>query len=701
MINSSDLVFKAQTELEVKPPVYINYGGTDIHTITGPVPMVDIATSFNYTDNGELETTVQTITLTGKIFKIKGTGTDVNGQQQPSGGTTALIQAASGLSNLFTNCSFGNFTIMCGGANVVPTATYQASGVKVTSFNIDKTEDRWMKTMDYTAVLEYTLPGTGNSSGPTGDAAWVINRSDVWNFEPLDDVTLFTKFNLNPSSMGEWSNPQMMPTAPTVSSRIPATIFGGGGLATAAPNPLQVLNVPQFKITRKLSAKGIPKPSGVVSSSGTLCPTPGQKSLPFLHAKAWVQAKHHSAFSGGKIMDTGGAPQKDGSPFLLTLASLTDSSLPTAFTASNMFLYNHTRSINIDVYSSTYETNDSWLAMPTGTLFTESYTVETSTSDAFIKTVTVAGTIQGLSVVPLGIMTGASGLQPTGTPGTGLGLGFSPTLISGASFTPSPALTIPDVPDNQLSKNKLFHGSKYENALSGWLYDIKPYLYRRASITMNSNDRSQDYVPIPPLNPIDPPNNPIYCKETLLNPTPIATTENHDTRKGTLSYSCQYNNMLKMISGTISENITITNTSPSETVSETVVIGRAMGPILQKTGSTATKKTIAIELVVKPPTGIASSFVQFSGCPLFTGGYIYTTLNTLIDGVKPFGLYPVPTNAATLFDSAFLTQKALNQAGIVFKTSDTDSWSPTSGRYSRTVEWIYQQCNIDKYYLDH
>ena len=699
MINSSDLVFKAQTELEVKPPVYINYGGTDIHTITGPVPMVDIATSFNYTDNGELETTVQTITLTGKIFKIKGTGYDVNGQSLPSGGTTALIQAASGLSKLFTNCNFGNFTIMCG----VPTATptYQASGVKVTSFNIDKTEDRWMKTMDYTAVLEYTLPGTGNSSGPTGDAAWVINRSDVWNFEPLDDVTLFTKFNLNPSSMGEWSNPQMMPTAPTVSSRIPATIFGGGGLATAAPNPLQVLNVPQFKITRKLSAKGIPKPSGVVTSSGTLCPTPGQKPLPFLHAKAWVQAKHHSAFSGGMIMGTGGTPQKDGSPFLLTLASLADSSLPTAFTASNMFLYNHTRSINIDVYSSTYETNDSWLAMPTGTLFTESYTVETSTSDAFIKTVTVAGTIQGLSVVPLGIMTGASGLQPTGTPGTGLGLGFSSPLISGASFTPSPALTIPDVPDNQLSKNKLFHGSKYENALSGWLYDIKPYLYRRASITMNSNDRTQDYVPIPPLNPIDPPNNPIYCKETLLNPTPIATTENHDTRKGTLSYSCQYNNMLKMISGTISENITITNISPSETVSETVVIGRAIGPILQKTGSTATKKTITIELVVKPPSGITSSFVQFSGCPLYTGGYIYKTLNTLIDGVKPFGLYPVPTNAATLFDSAFLTQKALNQAGIVFKTSDTDSWSPTSGRYSRTVEWIYQQCNIDKYYLDH
>lgn len=697
MINSSDLVFKAQEAAIVNPPVYVNYGGTNIHTITGPVPMVDIATAFNYTDNGELETTVQTITLTGKIFKIAGTGYDVNGQSLPSGGTTALIQAASGLSNLFTNCSFGNFTIMCG----IPTATptYQASGVKVTSFNIDKTEDRWMKTMDYTAVLEYTLPGTGNSSGPTGDAAWVINRSDVWNFEPLDDVTLFTKFNLNPSSMGEWSNPQMMPTAPSVNSPIPATIFGGGGLGGAASNPLQVVNVPQFKITRKLSAKGIPKPTGVVSSSGTYCPTvperAGAKS-PFLHAKAWVQAKHNSAFSGGMILGSGGTPQKDGSPFLLTLTSLSDSLLPAAFTASNMFLYNHTRSISIDVYSSTYETNDSWLAMPTGTLFTESYTVETTTSDSFIKTVTVAGTIQGLSIVPLGIMVGASGLQPTGT---GLNLGFSTPLISGASFTPYPALAIPDVP-NQASKNTLFQGSKYENALSGWLYDIKPYLYRRASITMNNSDRIENYI-TPITDPPIPPNNPLYCKETLLNPTPISTTENHDTRKGTLSYSCQYNNMLKMISGTISENITITNTSPADTVSETVIIGRAIGPILQKTGSTATKKTIAIELVVKPPSGITSSFVQFTGCPLYTGGYIYTTLNILIDGVKPFGLHPVPSNATRLFDSAFLAQKAAKNAGIVFKTSDTDSWNPTSGRYTRTVEWTYQQCSIDKDYLDH
>lgn len=678
MINSSDLVFKAQAGPPTNdPPVYVTYGGTKIHTLTGPVPMVDIANSFNYSENGELETSVQTITLTGKIFKIKGSGNDVNGQPQPSGGTTALLQAASGLTDLFKNCNYGRFTIVCGGE-----PSYVASGVKVLSFNVDKTDNYWVQTIDYAAVLEYTSPAK------TGE--WVIDKSDVWNFEPLDDVSLFTKFNLTPSGAGEWSNPQMMPTPPSVSSPSVSTPVGGGGFAGPSSNSLQVINVPQFKITRKLSAKGLPKPTGTGD-----CPTAQDKKemkSSFRNAKEWVESKQRAAFSGGMIIGSGGTPESDGSPFFQNLTS--DASLGSAFSASNMFLYNHTRSINIDLYASSYETNDSWLAMPTGALFTESYTVETSTSESFIKTVTVAGTIQGLSVVPLGMM-GTSGLQPSGT---GLQLGFSP-LVSGVSFSPSPALTIPDVA-GQVSKNTLFNSNKYQNALSGWLYDIKPYLYRRASIAMNTIDRTQDYV-TPISSPPIPPNNPIYCKETLLNPTPISTTENHDTRKGTLAYTCQYNNMLKMISGTISENITITNTSPAETVSETVIIGRSLGPILQKTGSTATKKSIAIELVVKPASNITSSFVQFSGCPLYTGGYIYTTLNTLIDGVKPFGLNPQSSDATRLFDSAFLAQKTANKAGVVFKTSDTDSWNPTSGRYTRTVEWIYQQCSNDKYYLDH
>lgn len=366
----------------------------------------------------------------------------------------------------------------------------------------------------------------------------------------------------------------------------------------------------------------------------------------------------------------------------------------TEFIKNKTWVYNHTRSINVDVFGGTYETNDSWVAMPTGMPYTEQYTIETSTNEQFTKTVRVAGNIQGLSLTPFGVMNGTTGVFPTGS-GHNISLEFS--LLESPSVG-GIGYEIPDVP-SVLSHNNGITSAKYPNALSGWLKDIKPYLYRRASLAINSPDRTLIYTN-PALLGSSPPNNPIYSRETLLSTIPVSTTEGHDPRKGTISYSYEYNNRLNVISGVISENISINNDAPSDVVSETNVIGRARGPILQKTGTTATRKTVSIEVVVVPPTSIQSCFINDSGCPLFTGGFVYQTINKLIEGIKPFGI-ELGTEGAynDLFGSAFVSSK--NRQGIVFKQSDNDSWNPTGGRYSRNVSWIYQQCSENKYYLDH
>ena len=31
--------------------------------------------------------------------------------------------------------------------------------------------------------------------------------------------------------------------------------------------------------------------------------------------------------------------------------------------------------------------------------------------------------------------------------------------------------------------------------------------------------------------------------------------------------------------------------------------------------------------------------------------------------------------------------------GQVFKVQDSENWNPKTGRYSRNVEWTYQDCN--------
>lgn len=674
MINQ-DLLFSALNSPTPGPDpiVKVFLGGTGIHTITGPVPLVDISKNINYTEGGAADSITHQITLTGKVFK-PGAASGI--------GFNNVASGVKGLENFLLTCLNSTFSIECSGTKV-----YEATGVRVVSFNADKTTDNWTQSADYTIGLEYK---TGPNPSDPDDQ--VENRSDSWSIEPMDDI-IYTLFTYNVDQKPEWSNPQMKPLVPTVSNPVPGTAVGGGSFATGE-NTLKIISIPQFKISRRLSAKGlIPMPpsgaTGCISATGLRA----SGSLSYISAKRWVEKQRSSTFQGGNISTSGGMLPLS----LPYVANLTDGSndIKTEFDKNKIWLYNHTQSINIDINGGTYESNDTWTALPTGIPYTEQYSIETSTNDQFTKTVRVAGNIQGLSVSSLSPMSGGTGVFPTGT-GNNLSLGYSTIPASSLSIG---AYELPDVSGTS-SRNTNLSSSRYLNALSGWLYDIKPYLYRRASLAINSSDRTLQYTNPALGNTPKPPNNPIYSKETLLAVIPVSTTEGHDPRKGTISYSYEYNNRLNLISGVISENITITNDAPSEIVSETQIIGRARGPLLQKTGYTATRKSVSIEVVVMPPTGIQDCFINSSGCPLFTGGFVYTTIQQLIEGLKPFGIEIGQERIYNdLFGQDFVTKK--NRQGIVYKSSDNDSWNPTGGRYTRTVSWIYQQCSETKYYLDH
>jgi len=677
MINP-DLLFTAQT---VTPPrVAVFFGTKAIHEITGPVPMVDISHNINYTEGGAIDSIVHQITLTGKILKTANSNPDVNGNPRPSGGLTPIVNSIKQLQDLFVNCANGTFGISCDNSMI-----YLATGVKVTSFNADKTEDHWTQSADYSVSMEYK---TG--SDPSDPDDQVENRNDSWTIEPLDDIS-YTNFTVPIDQRGEWSNPQMKPTAPSVGNLVPSASVGGGAFGAAS---LKVLHVPQFRISRRVSAKGLPLSTGTPSSSGLICRSGQPSSSSFINAKRWVEKRLKTPFYGGKTTNSSGQIIDTESPFFADF--YVNNNFAAEFNRNKTWLYNHTRSINVDVMGGTYEANDSWLAMPTGTPFIEQYTIETSTNEQYTKTVRVAGNIQGLSLSPTDVMLGSTGVFPSGT-GRSISLEYS-TISSMVASNLN--LDIPDIDGSEPSHNQSILDDKYINARNAWTKDIKPYLYRRASLAINSIDRTLLYVnPALGATP-SPPNNPIYSKEVLLSTIPVSTTEGHDPRKGTISYSYEYNNRLALISGVISENINISNDAPSDVVSETNVIGRARGPILQKTGTTSTRKTVSIEVVVVPPTGIQECFISNVGCPLFTGGFIYQTIEKLIEGIKPFGIEAgTETTYNELFGSDFVSSK--NRQGIVFKQSDNDSWNPTGGRYSRNVSWVYQQCSDNKYYLDH
>ena len=108
--------------------------------------------------------------------------------------------------------------------------------------------------------------------------------------------------------------------------------------------------------------------------------------------------------------------------------------------------------------------------MPSGIPYTETYSIESSTNEDLTKNVRVVGNIVGLHPVATGLINNGLDIQPNSSIDTSVSLTKPATINSSFSR----------LDDNATSTQPNIKPDKYNNALSGWLYDIKPHLYRRA-----------------------------------------------------------------------------------------------------------------------------------------------------------------------------------------------------------------------------
>jgi hypothetical protein len=627
-------------------PVSIIYNGSGLHTITGPVPMVDISQSVNRNGAGLIEGNTIRIDLTGKIVR-----TGIDGDVLPGGsGIGPVVKAIQELTTFLRKNDNGVLEIKCDVTNTI----FAATGVKLIDLSFNKSDDNWLFTADYNASFEYYEP-----SG-VSDGYYVRSTNDTWSIEPIEDTT-YTNISLSTQSKGETHNPLLKPQAPSANNPIPGNFNGAG---TIGSNALSVYNIPQYRISHRVSAVGIAVGSGVNTPHSS-----------YLEAKKWVENRLSTAFYQN--------PSISG---LAHFSNKTIPSFPLTGGSLNMSLYNHLRSTNFSITEGSYEINDTWLAMPTGISYIEDYSIESSTDERQIKTVRVQGQIKGLYQSSFNQQAGSSDYTMPNNSGL-IRLDEYDQTIGGGNNNITRTIL-----DNtsQNSSFQTISANKYNNAMSGWLYDIKPYLYRRASIAINSIDRDRSYFNR--ANRSVSANNPIFSYENLLNPNPTSTTEGHDPRKGTISYSMEYNNKLNLISGVISENITISDTGPTDVFSESFVIGRRLGPILQSLNTkTSSRKDVSIDIVVPVPSSIKGLLITNAECPVYTGGSIYKDIDNLIEGLRPFGA------RTSLFGNLARQQTQ----GQVFVSQDSQNWNPSDGRYSRSISWIYQQCNITTNYLDH
>jgi hypothetical protein len=608
--------------------IYFCGSGFGSHLKLGPVPLISISRDFIRDGAGSYIGINNKINLSGKIYDSGNPG--ISG---------ILVGKEDNLKSLIKR-GVGDLEIKkSGGSNLL--GEKGGKNAKVVGYTIDKTPDHWVYTADYSIDFSYY-----ESIAKSDYRVSSVNES--WSLEPVGELVYLALSK----SVGKRTETE------------PAS-------ATTMTN-VMVTGLPQFRLTRKLSAVGV-RTDTFVSHDRTsrheynLTAASDEKAEndAYLQAKKWIDDRLNLPFE---------TSQNNKGDYTTKIADAYNIS---SFT--NLFVCNHSRSINFSITEGSYEVNDTWLALPSGIRHTEEFTIESSTDEKFIKTVKVQGLIKGLHVANSNIVTKNADL-----PDANGKLKLGQYSTSGTSGTVG---------------GKTFKGEKYQNALDAWIDDIKPSLYTRACLALNTPDRTQDYYPSNYNGGTTPPGNPAFRKENLLNIIPVSSSESHDTLKGAVGYTYEYNNATKIFSGVISESVSINTNGPGDIAVELFVLGRPLGPVLQSLGTkTATTKSVNIELIIPPPTTAAAFNMRNNTCPVWTGGYIFQTCEAIIEGQKPFGKrFSKNETLPNSPSKGVYTSSKGGFQGDVYVKSDTYSWNPSEGRYTRNIEWIFEPGSADQY----
>lgn len=642
LINSNAFYAQAGAQLPVSSGAQITWNGLGIHSIAGPTPFISIETSTEKNEDESIKSIVTKFNLNGTIIN-------------------------TGLSNVTNKIMQLNSVFNSGCKNGILALTYNNTvllswaGVKFLSSNFGVGNDQWTKSCPYTISLEQTVYAISGYR--------VKDMKDDWIIEQLEDQT-YQNITMPAKQQIEYHNPQVGPgSPPTNPSRGQPSI---GRPPTSTYN-LNIYNMPQFRVSRTVSAVG--------RASSTHCVS-GIDNSAYLEAKRWVEDRAKATWSSSILSTTGMMKQTT-----LLSTNPNANTIVTDFGGESSFFHNYLKTTNLDILKGSYEITENFLVLPNDIGYFEEYQVDMSTNEQYITTVRVQGTVNGLSLfMP----------EYTNRSVVNSGQYGSSTIDLEGSVSPrsTEAGTKTTTHLDSFGKPSFFpkvSTSKYGNAVSGWMFDIKPYLYRRACLVTNSSDRDRDYVPFTRIGGPTAVNNPMFSYQAPVNIIPVSTSETHDPRKGTVSYSYEFNNQFRLISGTLYENINIEDTMPNDIISEVFVLNRALGPILEDLNTvTSAHKSVSIEVGVVPPSSMNGLRMVSRECPLYISGATYKTIDEMLAGFRPFN------GQTALFGNVIAPL-----AGQSYVESDTQTWQATDGKYSRTVRWIYQQCGNQMITMEH
>lgn len=414
---------------------------------------------------------------------------------------------------------------------------------KVESLTFQESNNNWVNTIPFTAVLSYQE--TNELSEAPADSLFIENVTQSWNMEFVEDSKYFVQ------DLSILNNQEA----------------GYDYVANDGNNPFEA------RITRTISVQGI------ASCSGS-----GAVTSAVENARTYVTN-----------MLTG--VTYDASAWGHSVSGITN------LTDSQYEVYDHFRSHVIDENNGSIEVTENWLVLGTsgvtGTLGTrEDFTVTyTKSLEDSKHKISIEGQIQG----------------------------FESRTYNGINLV-TPVT-----------------GSAYGNASSAWS-NLSNRLFPRAQAVFQANTSGVG----------------------KLNPEPLSKIIGHQHSKGIITYNYEFDNRpCSFISGSLTENISINDSNPTDVFANLVVLGRPQGPILQPIGTpTAPTREVTVEVTMPGPTGC-----QFADLEEFNPS---VQVNSLLCNYE--------SGLVASWDD-------------VLKNTDSVNWNPLTGRYSRTVGWTLAKCS--------
>lgn len=171
----------------------------------------------------------------------------------------------------------------------------------------------------------------------------------------------------------------------------------------------------------------------------------------------------------------------------------------------------------------------------------------------------------------------------------------------------------------------------------------------------------------------------IYSGQTL-NMIPAQSTITRNPIAGNIQYSYQYDTRpSNIVTGTKSENITVSRSWDVDVVAAIPVLGRTAGPVLQPINThQEAVVSLDIQLIFGSEfagTGINPTTLLVSRNPGLVDPQ-KTQIQNIVNAVKP-------SNAGYL-------NNAGNAASVQYVRSQSENWEPRTGRYGLQIEWIYE-----------